>query len=388
MTQYAIYPMDVINISQRYKSTHLAWDICGTSTSPASWKAPCNLRLLKTYSFGRQENYYESGHEIGPYNTAMFGTCDATGNKAPVMCEDGQMRVLTFALTHMNGSDFAAFGFNTFVYEETDPVVYTQGTVCYKEGICGWFSNGSRIQQHIHMEVAEGWQFSKYTGSGGQFIMHENINPCDVFTRYAYQSAGGSNGTNGYTFKIVSSGSYPASTTPLVKLHTSSHTAALRKLPSTGAAYHLIIPTYSEADILSFRKGFESDGYQWAFVKYTTGGNQVYYGYVQLDPNGYTFLSANESYHYNTTPLFLINPSQSRQPAIRTSAITGTPQYTLAYESADSTHHYRIMEFLPGFESDGYQWVHVIKDNETAVNGYVQLDLMNWVYISANIQVS
>lgn len=134
--EYAIFPMQVINVTQRHYTagSHKnlkAIDIAGKDTGIESAFAPFTCKLL---------------NKAGS-NTAYFGSCDLQGNQAQVMCEDGVARVLTIALTHDNVVSDIKIG-----------QIFRTGEKFYDEG-----TYGNATGNHIHLEVAEGWQTIKKT---------------------------------------------------------------------------------------------------------------------------------------------------------------------------------------------------------------------------------
>ena len=189
--QYAIYPMRTISISQRFHDKHKAWDLNGEDTGIDYWYAPCRVKVLAIYPIDT----------TGFYNTVLFGSCDENGNPAEVMCEDGVARVLTFGCTHMNSVQ--KFGL-------TVNKIYQSGERCYCEGNTGLGSTGN----HVHMDVAEGWQYKKQKYDG-QWLLPNLVNIANVF----HQLKGWNvvRNLNGYTFKEVESREVPEVEEPKVE---------------------------------------------------------------------------------------------------------------------------------------------------------------------------
>lgn len=162
---------------------HKAWDLNGEDTGKEYWRAPCRVKVLAIFSVDT----------TGFYNTVIFGSCDESGNPTEVMCEDGVARVLSFACTHMNSVNKFKLAVNK---------IYQSGEACYMEGNTGIGSTGN----HVHMEVAEGWQYNK-TKRDGQWLLPNLTNIANVF----YQLDGWNvvRNLNGYTFKTVESREVP-----------------------------------------------------------------------------------------------------------------------------------------------------------------------------------
>lgn len=146
-----IFPMNTIKISQgqlydgqnaSHQNRH-AWDLGGALSTKSDIceeaYAPCTCKLIR---FPKENEFNEDRKT----NTAYFGTCDEEGNPTEVMCADGQMRILTFALTHCDD-------FNRDVIKDK---IYEPGELFYKEG--GRYDGKDKIvDKHIHIEVAGNW---------------------------------------------------------------------------------------------------------------------------------------------------------------------------------------------------------------------------------------
>ena len=116
----------------------------------------------------------------GPWgsHTYFFTATDATGHPVEVHCADGVNRIVTMAMTHSN-----------FLYV-TPPVIgkiYKSGEPLYEEG-----TYGKATGNHIHFEVAEGLQYSKYYDKElGVYRMSCELKPesvcfiCDSFSTVA-----------------------------------------------------------------------------------------------------------------------------------------------------------------------------------------------------------
>ena len=339
--EYVIFPMKTINITQRYHSAHCAWDIAGKDTGIEPWYAPCTVKVLKILGPGS-----------GYYNSVLFGSCDSYGNQTAVMCEDGVARVLTFSCTHMNSiNKFGLF----------EGKIFPAGTACYEEG-----TEGQATGNHVHMEVAIGWQTSK-PNQNGQYLLTNYTNPANIFRQLSGFNTV-QNG-NGYTFKtttsrIVQGGTVSAN----YLLNTTSLAVRIRSSVVSGSIL-TTVPQGQSLNIISFLPGFQSDGYQWARVSYNGMT-----GYSQLDTKNCYTITGNASL-FSNMPMYLINNSSSRTPAIRSTPVTGSIKMTIP-----ANVKVRISDMLPGVQSDGYQWFFV---NCNGTLGYVQADLKNWLYISA-----
>ncbi len=126
--EYAIYPMNEINISQRHNGTTShrwytgttdgckAIDNAGTGTANKPLYAPTTMKILWI-------------HERA--NSVAFGTCDSAGNPAKVKCENGEERVLTFMFAHMNSDKMKELDLYTRL--DKNPIFKT-GETCYYEG--------------------------------------------------------------------------------------------------------------------------------------------------------------------------------------------------------------------------------------------------------------
>lgn len=250
--EYAIFPMKTISISNRYSESHKAWDLTGEDSGIDYWYAPCRVKVLAINPVA------------GFYNTVLFGSSDTNGNPIPVMCEDGVARVLTFACTHMNSLD--KFGLEI-------GKIYQSGERCYCEGMYGNASGN-----HVHMDVAEGWQYRKEKVNG-QWSLPNLTNIANVFYRLEEWNVVGHHGMNGYTFKTVQTRTVDATVTGYAIKSMVSNLAILTE-PVIGTNI-ITVPKATELHIIRFVPGFKSDGYQWAYVVY-----QNKKGYVRIDTHG------------------------------------------------------------------------------------------------------
>lgn len=152
-------PMKVIFISQRsgssYSHPNGALDLAGSDGG-----------IDFAYAIG----YWRCVAFPWGYNTAFFVSCDENGNDALVHCADGEDRIVTIAMTH-----------GGFKYSAAPVVgkVYKDGEIIYEEGMVG--KPGQITGNHIHFEVAQGVQTTKYKDeSMGVYRMKNELKPEDV----------------------------------------------------------------------------------------------------------------------------------------------------------------------------------------------------------------
>lgn len=180
--EYCIFPMRIINITQRaldsFSHKNLeAWDIAGKDTGIESAYAPCTCKVLSILSYSK----------TGFSNTVFFGSCDANGNPAKVLTNNGTARILTFALSHDNDISDISVG-----------QIYKSGEKIYDEGTCG-----PATGNHIHLEVGEGWQYKKVKRADGVYSIPNIVHIEDVF--FMLKGWNEIKRANGYTFKEVES---------------------------------------------------------------------------------------------------------------------------------------------------------------------------------------
>lgn len=150
-----------------------ALDLAGEDSGIDYWKnLETDTYFYCTGSFGTKSTG----------NTRLFASCDANGNRKEVMCADGKARVVTVAMTH-SGRDFQLCH------------IYKPQEVMYQEG-----TQGKATGNHIHLEVAEGWQKTKYYDTKLKcYRMMGEFNPLDAF--FIYDKYTTVVGTHGLTFK-------------------------------------------------------------------------------------------------------------------------------------------------------------------------------------------
>ena len=126
------------------------------------------------------------------------------------------------------------------------------------------------------------------------------------------------------------------------------------------------VPVGSSAEILQFIPGFQTDGYQWARVKYTDSSGLVFYGYSQLDTSSDYLVTISST---SPSPIYL--KATNLGFYIRESPVTGTVKKLVT-----KGNRARIITPALSFASDGYQWTNVTYyENNTSYYGYSQMDL-------------
>ena len=155
-------PMKVINITQHsggsYSHPNGALDLAGSDTG-----------IDFAFAMG---NFWRC--ISGPWgsHTYFFTACDEAGNAVPVHCADGKDRIVTVAMTH------AAF---QYVKAPVIGKIYKNGEPIYEEGTYSADPNIRITGNHIHYEVAEGLQYSKYYDRNmGVYRMYGELKPEDI----------------------------------------------------------------------------------------------------------------------------------------------------------------------------------------------------------------
>lgn len=336
--EYAIFPMETINISQRANGTtshqHLqAWDIAGIDTGIEEWYAPCTVKVLAI------------NPDIGMYNTVFFGSCDSSGNPAAVHTENGTDRILTFVCTHMNDSGFSKFGLKV-------GKIFNSGTPCYQEGTKG-IDGGN----HVHMEVAEGWQYNKSYNSYGVYETNGAANIADIFFQLSgFNTIGGAYGANGYTFQTVTNrDDYvvpPAGDkSNICFMHLTGSAARLRADVVNGNIL-TTIPNGTTFEIVGLYSWNASDGYKWGWGKYNGVEGYFQYDPAVMNPVGYGLKSFK---------MRLTGSAARLRSTIQGTILTTVPNGSTI----------QIDEFIDGKQSDGYQWCY---GHYNGTYGYFQYD--------------
>lgn len=314
---------------------------------------------------------------------------------------------ISFRCTHMNNSTF-----NSFNYQK-NITTFKQGEVCYKEGNKyagnddGIMSNGKVMGTHIHIEFAIGkykgmesftnskdnfvyYMVTEFNGSEGKHMLNlkeacfirsgtkvlKNDNDeYDYVNQYILTLEDGTKNTLWYFAEngtgSSSSGSTGDSLTEIlnnglngVYLVAKNTPFRVRSNPVNGTELAMV-PTGGEASIISFRNGFESDGYQWA---------QVYYkgqlGYSQLDlKDDYLIRLTDDATKIALKPI-------KEGFRVRASVVNGTQKdFVPVGDKA------RINSVNARFESDGYQWAFV---SHGTVSGWSQMDTYGYYNLVRN----
>lgn len=178
--EYVIFPQETINVTQRAFSkkgqshhTLNAMDIAGATFNIEPIYAPTTVKVL--------------AKPTSSANSILYGTCDDNGDPRAVLCEDGNLRILTFNFSHMNDISKIKIG-----------TIYKSGDLIYEEGTAGQATGN-----HVHVEIGNGWQYTKHYDANRNYCLRDLVNVYDVFHQL--------NGwnkikfLNGYTFTPVDS---------------------------------------------------------------------------------------------------------------------------------------------------------------------------------------
>ena len=149
----------------------------------------------------------------------------------------------------------------------------------------------------------------------------------------------------------------PSVTVSGVNLFAKNTPFRVRTSPVSGTEL-VMVPISSYAKILQFVPGFQSDGYQWAYVEY----NGIR-GYSQLDT------SSDYLIQKSATSSTIYLKASKLQFRIRSNPVNGTQlaMVPVNYQA-------KILSTENGFASDGYQWAYV---EYNGIKGYSQMDLQN-----------
>lgn len=252
-----VFGMHHLNISQcgtlidgkpHYSHPNYALDLCGQDSG------------IDFYFNKESETFFYCTGAFGTRatgNTRFFATCDNKGKPKEVLCSDGKKRVITLAMTHSN-KDFLI------------GKIYAPQSVLYEEGTAGRATGA-----HIHLEVAEGWQKTKYWDTRLKvYRMKGEFNPVDAF--FILDGYTTVVNTQGLSFKHCSQ-TKVEETDMTVYFKPVKDNVRLRSKPVNGSVLTYIY-TGNKAEVLGFTERIESDGYEWAKVRYGK-----FEGYVQLD---------------------------------------------------------------------------------------------------------
>lgn len=362
--EYAIFPMETINISQRHDgATSHGWD--GTNGCKAIDLGGAVYSDGKTY----EDVYAPTTMKVlwidTPSNIVAFGTCDNHGNPQKVKCENIEDQILTFAFIHASDDALTELGIK-------EGKIFNSGEICYREGTkANNDSNGADI--HIHVEVAKGWakktdrEYSKGNARYGatRFINSISLFPHDIFYRLkGWNVVGTGSGLNGYTMKEVISRTVEGTVTPPSNelsgcyLNATKSAFRVRWKPVNGTQVALV-PVGGRARVLNFL-GIQSDNYQWAEVSYEIDG-KCSWGYSQIDAlNCYTLSGACSKTLYLYATKLGFN--------VRASAPSGAVKIFCPKGSKA-----KILYF-GNIVNNGYQWAYV---EYNGVQGWAQMDTKN-----------
>ncbi len=263
MIEYAIFPQKLINITQRANSSFShanlqAWDIADIDSKVQQAFAPCTVKVL--------------AKPTSNANTVLFGTCDDLGNPRAVMTENG-MRILTFGFTH-----------DDYIGDIEIGRIYKSGKKIYDEGKAGYATGN-----HIHLEVASGWQFDKITDVYGHYRLRNITSIANIF----YQLKGWNEikNANGYTFtevnqrftesendmslkivaikqKLAIRETMTFTTKKVVDYDPFTNKTVVRTRPSaTGKIMH-ILDIGQSVEIIEPVPGIQRDSWQWFKIRY------------------------------------------------------------------------------------------------------------------------
>lgn len=330
--EYLIFPMKYINISQGENGTTshtglLANDLVGSGEGKDAAYAPATCKVI-AYDLSTNSN------------TVFFGTCDSLGNEAAVKCADGQMRVLTFAMTHDDNIDDLIVAYN-------NGTVFAGGTKIYDEG-----EKGQVTGPHIHMEVAEGWVKKKQTINGRWQL------PGIISIKNLFYKLSGWNVMktvpSGYNFATASTRE-PAFITAGVKgkgviLQTRKTGIIMRNFPISGSTVSMLSSGVNLEVVAFYAK--MSDGYQWAKVRYL--GKE---GYVQLNT-------------YNTLVFGGATAGMSIRPESSVLKFYNQPSNGNLAGQISIGSRANITAYM-GLNSNGYQCFKILYNG---ITGYAQFD--------------
>lgn len=257
-----VFGMHDLNITQagtlldgkpHYSHPNYALDLAGSDSGVDYWKNKESDTCF--YCSG-----YFGTRNTG--NTRFFVSCDSKGKQTPIMCADGKARIITLALTHSN-KDYQLYR------------LYHPNEIMYQEGTAGRATGN-----HIHLEVAEGFQKTKYWDVKLKvYRMKGEMDPRKAF--YILDGYTKVVNTQGLVFKHTDTVEAKESEDETVYLKAQRMGFNIRKEPVTGSVLK-VVGKGDRAEILEFLTGFKSDGYQWAKVK---KGDII--GYSQLDTKYY-----------------------------------------------------------------------------------------------------
>lgn len=256
-----VFGMNVLNITQsgtlldgkpNLSHPNYALDLAGS-----------NSGIDPYYNFEEDTCFYCSGafgtRSTG--NTRFFVSCDELGRQKKVLCADGKERVVTLALTHSE-KDFQLYK------------IYKPNEILYREGTAGYATGN-----HVHLEVAEGYQKTKYKDTKlGVWRMPNEFDPRKAF--FIDENRTKVVSTHGLTFKHCK-GTKVEDDDMKVYFKPVKDNVRLRSKPVNGSVLTYIY-TGNRAEVLDFTGRIESDGYEWVKVRYGK-----FTGYCQMDMKMY-----------------------------------------------------------------------------------------------------
>ena len=328
------YGMKVINFSQlpggNKSHPNYALDLAGSDTGIDFWYAQGRWKCIKKI----WKNYY----------TFLFCPVDPAGNYTKVHCADGVDRIVTIALTHSDSVSIRdAFG--RILSTIKVGYIYENGAPMYQEG-----KDGNATGNHIHLEVAEGVQTSKYWDTSMKvYRMKNELNPLKVFfINKAFSTVKNLRGASvSYCNNVLYS-------KPTVYLNATHATFNIRSSAVNGDIL-TTVPKGKKAVILGYIPKAQSDGYEWLFIEY----NGIK-GYSRLDTLSINTLSSDGEYPG------LKFYAKYKAVRLRSKPVNGSVLKTIkSGKWAD------IVSFVKGVSSDGYQWAYCLYDGKL---GYCQID--------------
>lgn len=255
-----VFGMHHLNISQsgtlidgqpNLSHPNYALDLCGSDTD------------IDFYYNKEDETFFFCTGAFGTRatgNTRFFVTCDSTGKQKTVLCADGKERVVTLAMTH-SGKDFII------------GKLYAPNAVMYQEGTAG-----KATGNHIHLEVSEGYQKTKYWDTKLKvYRMKGEFNPLNAF--FILDGYTTVVSTHGLNFKHTDS--VKVEDEEMIYFKPIKDNVRLRSNPVNGTVLTYIW-TGNRAEVIGFTGKLESDGYEWVKVRYGK-----FEGYCQMDMKMY-----------------------------------------------------------------------------------------------------
>lgn len=154
MAERIVFGMQYLDITQlgtnytgEAEYSHNNWeiDIAGGTTGIEPW-----INYQQTVYFKVLAKVYATD------NTVIFGTCNAQGQELAVQCADGTVSSVSLGMTHAN----------SFNYEVGH--IFSPSQVMYYEGTAGQATGN-----HIHLDVAKGWQYTYHRVNNAYVITGE-----------------------------------------------------------------------------------------------------------------------------------------------------------------------------------------------------------------------